>query len=243
MQIPIEWLPASGPTEQLILLLHGWADEPATLAPLAQALRAEYPQAAVLAPEAPNAADGGRRGRQWYSIEGIAKPMQDEAERLAIWRRRVADVLPLIEEWVRAQQRRLGVGPAATALGGFSQGAVLSLELAARHDGIVGRVLAFGGCHVVMPHAVPKSTTVHLFHGRDDQTFPVRHAEAVLRHYGAQQGDATIDIAEGVGHVLHPALIDCALHRLRHHIPLRTWAAALGALPRQPAPDRSGPTH
>ena len=37
-----------------------------------------------------------------------------------------------------------------------------------------------------------------------------------------------LDIAHGVGHELHPALVERALFRLRNHIPLRTWRAALG---------------
>jgi hypothetical protein len=67
-----------------------------------------------------------------------------------------------------------------------------------------------------------------------------------LEHLGEHQGDATLDIAHGVGHELHPALIDCALHRLRNHIPLRTWQAALGAAraAAQPAPaTTTEPTH
>ena len=43
MQVPIEWLPAQGPAEQLILLLHGWGLSGANMAPLAQALRLQFP--------------------------------------------------------------------------------------------------------------------------------------------------------------------------------------------------------
>ena len=50
--------------------------------------------------------------------------------------------------------------------------------------------------------------------------------------------DATVDIAQGVGHEVHPALIERALFRLRNHIPLRTWQAALGAAAAAPEPDR-----
>jgi len=222
MHLPIEWLPARGAPEQLILLLHGWASDATALLPLAQALRAEFAQAAVLAPDAPDPADGTRRGRQWYSIEGLDEP---------VWRERVAAALPALVQWVQAQQERLGVGAAATALGGFSQGAILSLEAASRHDGIAGRVLAFGGRYVVPPAAAPAHTTVHLFHGSADQVIPAQGSRDALAHLGTLQGDATIDIAEGVGHELHPALVRCALHRLRSHIPLRTWRAALGAAP------------
>jgi phospholipase/carboxylesterase len=231
IELPIEWLPAHGAPEQLILLLHGWAGDAASMAPLAQALRAEFPQAAVLAPDAPHAADGGRAGRQWYSVDGL-----DATN----WPQRLAAPLHLLHAWVGAQQRRLGVGTAATALGGFSQGAILALALAARHDGIAGRVLAFGGRFVELPAAAPRHTTLHLFHGGADRVIPAQGSRDALEHLGALQGDATLDIAEGIGHEMHPALVQRALFRLRHHIPARTWAAALGAMP-APNPEAGGP--
>ncbi len=218
----IEHLPAQGRPEQLLILLHGWAHDAQALAPLADALHAAFARSAVLVPESPTPADGGRRGRMWYSIEGLQ-------ESLALWPQRVAEQLDRLEPWVRAQQQRLGVAPAATCLGGFSQGAILSLELVARHDGLAGRVLAFGGRFVDLPAQAPRHTTLHFFHGQADKVFPVDHLQQTFEHLGALQADATIDIAHGVGHELHPALVDRALFRLQNHIPLRTWQAALGA--------------
>ncbi len=223
MQCPLEWLPESGAPEQLILLLHGWGGQGSDMTPLAQALRQAFPQAAVLAPDAPLRMDGqrpDRSGRQWYSIRGL---------NAANWAGRVAAALPLLEPWVRAQQRRLGVGEAATALGGFSQGAILSLALASLRDGIAGRVLSFGGCFTAPPAAAPRHTTLHLFHGGADKVIPAAGSRQALQWMADLQGDATLDIADDIGHELHPVLIDCALHRLRSHIPLRTWQAALGA--------------
>ena len=208
LELAHESLPASGPVEQLVILLHGWASEPAAMLPLAEALRGRFPQAALMAPSGPQAADGGRRGRQWYSIEGL----RDDG---ALWAQRVAGMVAQLEPWVRAQQRRLGVGAPATALAGFSQGGILSLALALAHDGIAGRVLSFGGCLVREPEAAPRQTTLHLFHGSDDRIFPVESSRQALQQLGALQGDATLDIAEGLGHEMHPALIRCALQRLR----------------------------
>ena len=228
MQVPIEWLPDTGPPEQLILLLHGWGASGAAMAPLAQALRRAFPQAALLAPDAPlpwdraEAAGAGAQARQWYGIQDL-----DEQN----WPGRVDAVLPALSEWVRQQQQRLGVGAAATALAGFSQGAILALALALRDDGIAGRVLAFGGRLVGQPAAAPQYTTLHFMHGSADAVIPADHARQALQWLGALQGDATLDVAQDVGHELHPALIDCALHRLKNHIPLRTWRAALGAQP------------
>ena len=233
MQLPIEWLPEQGAPEQLIVLLHGWRGEAMDLAPLAQALRAQFPRSAVLVPEAPAAGDekaGRVRGRQWYSLVGLDMETN--------WHARVTAARAPLQHWLRAQQQRLGVAPAATAIGGFSQGGIVALEIAVREDGLAGRTLAFGGCFTAPPPAAPRHTTVHLFHGDADDVIPVQWSRDALATLGALQGDATLDIAEGVGHELHPALIDCALHRLTHHIPLRTWQAALGAAP----PRRVGDT-
>jgi phospholipase/carboxylesterase len=105
---------------------------------------------------------------------------------------------------------------------------MLALELASRFDGLCGRVLAFGGRYAALPATPPRETTLHLLHGGADPVIPVAHAREALQHLGALDGDATLDIAEGVGHELHPALIAQALFRLRNHIPHRTWRAALG---------------
>ena len=128
-------------------------------------------------------------------------------------------------------QQRTGAGPAATSIAGFSQGAILALELARLEDGLAGRILAFGGRYARLPDSAPAASTLHLLHGDADEVIPVEHARLALQHLAVLHGDATIDVAAGVGHRLHPALIDRALHRLRSHIPHRTWQAALGAAP------------
>jgi phospholipase/carboxylesterase len=224
LALPLEWLPEEGAPQQLILLLHGWRESGAAMLPLAQALRQRFAQAAILAPDGPLQADGPARpgvdsGRMWYAVQGLSHET---------WPARVQATLKPLAAWVKAQQQRLGVGPAATALAGFSQGAVIALHAALVEDGLAGRVLAFAGCFTAPPEAAPRHTTFHFFHGSADEVIPAAGSRNAIGRLAELQGDATIDIAEGVGHTLHPALIDCALHRLTSHIPLRTWQAALG---------------
>lgn len=234
MQLPIEWLPAQGRAEQLILLLHGWGSSGTAMAPLAQALRLQFPQAAVLAPDAPQVFEGdaapGQEGgaaglrRQWYAVRDLTPTTMPQ-----IWPARVAACLPALHTWVQVQQQRLGVGPAATCLGGFSQGAILSLALALQHDGLAGRVLAFSGSLTAPPAVAPEHTTLHLFHGGEDSVIPAEASRQALAWLADLGGDATLDVADAVGHALHPALVQCALQRLQSHIPARTWRAALSA--------------
>lgn len=209
-----------------MLLLHGVGDSAKGMSPLAQALRRAFPQAAVMAADGFQPFDGDPSGavggRQWFSRQGL-----DDGNRL----QRVRQVLPKLAAWVRGAQQSSGVGPAATALVGFSQGAICALELAQAEDGLAGRVLAFSGRYAALPDRALQHTTLHFFHGGDDTVIAADHSRAAMQRIAELQGDATIDIAEGLGHELPTALIHCAINRLRTHIPHRTWAAALGAVP------------
>jgi phospholipase/carboxylesterase len=216
----IELPPHGSPARQLFVLLHGLGATPASLLALGQGLQRAFAAAAVVIPAGFDACDGGA-GRQWFSAAGI-----DDASRPA----RVAAVLPRIIAFVREQQARWHVFPEATALGGFSQGAILALEAVAREDGLAGRVLAFGGRYAKLPAHAPRYTTIHLFHGGDDTVIPAAHASAALEHLAGVQGDVTLDIAHGVGHALHPVMIDLAIERLTGRLPLRAWQRALGAV-------------
>lgn len=225
MRLALQWLPEDGPPPQLLILLHAAGGRGALMRPLAQALRAQFERAAILLPDAPRPVDGGGPGRQWFATRGLSAEQQIAAADAAVGE---------LQEWVLAQQRRLGVDPQATAVCGFAQGATMALELAQQADGLAGRVLAFCGCWLRMPAAAPQLTTLHLLHGSADALVAVAQARAALQHLAALRADATLDIAQGVGHALHPALIASALHQLTHHIPLRTWRAALGQAPAGP---------
>lgn len=220
----LQWLPVQGRPEQLMLLFHGWGARSTDMAPVARQLRLAFPQAALLAPDGfePADADAGASGRQWFSLAGITEANRPE---------RVAAVLPRLSAWVKAAQVATGMGPAATALVGFSQGAILSLELAQTEDGLAGRVLSFSGRYARLPEVALAYTTLHFFHGAGDAVIPAVHAQQAIERLAALQGDATIDIAQGLGHSLPPLLVATAIERLKSHIPHRAWAAALGQVP------------
>ncbi len=214
----IELLPDATPTRQLFVLLHGLGASAAALLPLAGKLRTVFPDAAYVIPDAPSQCTDGGAGRQWFSING----MTDE-NRSA----RVAAALPALSALLQQAQERCHVSPAATALVGFSQGAIMALETSALHDGMVGRVLGFSGRFARLPEQAPAATTLHLMHGEADKVIPVSHAHAAYKRLQELQGDATLDIASAVGHELHDELIERAINRLQTCIPLRTWKQAL----------------
>lgn len=216
----IELLPDTLPVKQLFILLHGVGARPSDLLPLAHTLREAFPAAALLLPDGFSPFDGGGDGRQWFSISGVT-----EANRAA----RVAAAMPPLHALVRQAQDRFKVLQPDTALVGFSQGAIMALEFSIAHDGGVGRVLAFSGRFATLPEKAPEFTTLHLLHGKDDPVIPVEHAYAAYEKISRLNGDATLDVASSVGHAIHAALADRAMHRLQTCIPLRTWKHALNS--------------
>jgi phospholipase/carboxylesterase len=220
----IELLPGTMAAKQLFILLHGVGARSSDLVPLANKLRDAFPVAAFLLPdgtfpfEGGGPLDSGGSRRQWFSISGVT-----EENRAA----RVAGAIPALHAVVRYAQDRFKVLQSDTALVGFSQGAIMALEYSVAHDGSVGRVLAFSGRFAKLPVKAPEFTTLHLLHGEDDSVIPVAHAYAAYERLMDLDGDATLDVASSVGHEIHAALSDRAIHRLQTCIPLRSWKQAL----------------
>lgn len=225
MTLPLLHLPAEGDPTLLFVLLHGVGARASDLAPLARRLAGEYPQAAVAGLDAPHpfdAAPAAHGARQWFSVQGVT-----EANRIE----RVAAALPMFVATLRALQQRFGVSWPCTALVGFSQGAIMALEAVQAEPRLAGRVLAFSGRHARAPAHAPADTTVHLLHGLDDRVIPPGPAIDSAERLVALGGDVTADVLPGIGHELHPRLVERAIEQLRTFLPKRAWREAMGEAP------------
>jgi len=230
-------LPASGPTELLFLLFHGVGASAADMTPLAQRLVIEYPQAAVICLDAPDAFDGvpgGGAGRQWFSVRGVSETNRVD---------RVAAAMPKFIALVRSLQQQFNMTWERTALAGFSQGAIMALEAVQAEPALAGRVLAFSGRHAVQPAHAPHDTTVHFFHGMSDPVISPAPAVDSAERLVALGGDVTADVLPGIGHELHPLLMDKAIEQLRTFLPKKLWRDAMSeapVLPRVASSDELG---
>lgn len=82
---------------------------------------------------------------------------------------RVDAIMPTFIEIVRYWQEKSGVSPLATALIGFSQGAIMSLESIKAAPDLASRVIAFNGRYATLPETATTATTIHLIHGGEDR--------------------------------------------------------------------------
>ncbi len=200
---------------QLILLFHGVGSNGLSLAGLGQAYAQAFPQAMVVAVDAPHASELAPGGRQWFSVTGVT-----EENRPA----RVDAALPAFEFAVRHWQERSGVDTAGTALVGFSQGAIMALASALRPEPVAARVIAIAGRFARLPEApLHEGSTLHLLHGKADTVMPYSHAIEGAMRLKALGTDFTADVLPFIGHELHPDLLELAVDKLQHHVPARLW--------------------
>lgn len=210
-------LPEQGAPDLLFLLLHGAGADAAQMRPLALALRAQYPQAAVLALNAPVLVEAGQH---WYSLDGCNDAVHAE---------RVQAALPAFVATVRSWAAQWELPWQQVALAGFSQGAVLALEAVQAEAQLAGRVLAFSGAYASPPAHAPFEVSLHLLHGQLDGVLPYQDQVSAARRLVQLGADITADVLPDIGHELHPALIERALKQLCNFLPARLWKEAMAA--------------
>lgn len=224
---PIIYVPVSSQPKQLFLLLHGASSNPGQLESLTQAIKRAFPQALIILPY--GTVSDSQDGYSWFDLSGL-----DESNYIE----RVQAALPALIAYIQQVQAKYGLTGEHTALAGFDHGATIALEASLAQPDLAGRVLAFSGCYARLPGMAPPATTLHFLHGTDDPFIPVADIRSLHGHLADLQGDATLDIASGVGHEMHEALVEQAVVRLQTCIPLRSWQEALGSLKEQgPAAD------
>jgi phospholipase/carboxylesterase len=206
------------PAQQLLLLFHGVGDNPVNMGEIGSWFAPMFPDALIVS--VGGVEPCGPNGRQWFSVQGVT-----EENRQA----RVDAIMPTFIETVRYWQKQSGVGANATALIGFSQGAIMSLESVKAQPGLASRVIAFNGRFATLPQSATTLTTVHLIHGGEDRVIELAHAVAAQEALMREGGDVTLDIVEQLGHAIDDRSIQLALDHLRFTVPKHYFDEALSA--------------
>jgi phospholipase/carboxylesterase len=198
-------LQSPAPARALYLLFHGVGATPQDLVPLGTRLAREFPDAAVVSVPGPDRSDLGR-GFQWFSVIGVT-----EQNRAA----RVAATLERFLQTVRDWQQRTGVGPEATTLIGFSQGAIMALASTQVAQPPAARVVSLSGRLSEPPRQAPPGVRLHFIHGAADPVIPAAQAQQAAQQLQALGGAVTLDIVPGLPHGIDRAAQDLLVQRLR----------------------------
>lgn len=198
---------------QLVLLFHGEFTSASAMLPCAQALAATFPHALVACVQAPYPA-AGSDAQQW--LAPAADPtLAGEAALVA----QVDAALPVLLEAVHYWQAQAAVGPEATALVGFGQGALLVLESTQQPTPPAHRVVALAGRFARLPETGHYPGSIHFLHGKHDTTVPYQHTLAAAYRVRDLGMDLTAQVIPFVGHEIHPDFITATVEKLSTHIP------------------------
>jgi len=193
----------------LVVLLHGWRAQGNDLVGLARELA--HARARFLVPAAPLAEPGG--GRAWWRLDTADRPAHAWTDELTSDYRphaAVAAARGSVQALLRDAKQRYA--PDSIALVGFSQGAMLALDVALAADPPVDRVAVLSG--VIIADALPALhvkkpalPAVFVSHGRSDPVLPFAGGasiETVLAPYGYQVKFVPF---EG-GHEIPPGVVE-----------------------------------
>jgi phospholipase/carboxylesterase len=208
--------PQGGAAKQLFLLFHGVGAAPDDLVPLGIMLAKCFAQSAIVSVQAPHDCPYSS-GFQWFSIDGIT-----EEERPL----RTAQAMPLFQQAVRQWQHTFGVSADATALVGFSQGAIMALESTQTTGLLAARIVALSGRFSSLPERAPDNCTLHLVHGKQDSVIAYQHTVHAAERLVALGADVTADVIPFVAHEITEEIANLVIERLSTHVPKRYWKAA-----------------
>lgn len=199
---------AQGEAKALVVFLHGYGADGADLLGLADVLAEHLPDAAFVAPDAPERCIGGGFGYQWFPIPWLDGSSQQAAET------GMSASVKDLNGFLDARLAEESLTPDRMVLVGFSQGAMMSLEVAPRRDTAAAGVVAISG-RLLRPEALAAEARVKppvlLIHGDQDAVVPFSDM--------AKAGDVLVaagfptygHVMKGTGHGIAPDGLGAAL--------------------------------
>lgn len=189
--------PASGKqARQLVVILHGYGADGTDLIDLGRAWQGQLPDAAVIAPDAPEGLPfEALGGRQWFALE----------ERTPSEYRIGAEAAqPVLDRFLEKELAALSLDGRALALVGFSQGAMMTFQCGLRRKTPPAALIGYSG---LLPGAdrldgVNTASPVLIVHGSEDDVVPAYHAEAAQTALARAGISSDLHLLSGLGHAI-----------------------------------------
>lgn len=181
----------------IFLLLHGYGTDKNDLIGLGMEFRKLLPNTAFLFVNAPWNVDVGTGGYQWFSLRTM---------NLFSILKEIKAAYRLLNTFIDSQLKRFNLTDENLLLGGFSQGAIMSLYTGLRRPSSPLGVLSFSG---MLPDAVStlkkeltSKPNVLLIHGTEDRVVPyayLERTEKILKEFDISVEAHSI---RGMGHMI-----------------------------------------
>jgi phospholipase/carboxylesterase len=186
-----------GTAAALVVLLHGYGANGDDLIGLAEGWRRWLPQAAFVAPNAPEEIPGMPGALQWFPLT-----FRDPGER---WRGVVA-ARPKLDRFLDRELARHRLSADRLVLVGFSQGTMLALHVGLRRSAAPSAIVGYSGLLAGPEHLreIVARPPVLLIHGAEDDLIPVDALHIAREQLAAAGVAVEWHLRERVGHGIDP---------------------------------------
>lgn len=168
--------PLSGsPPKQLVVILHGYGADGADLIDLGRAWQGQLPDAAFVAPDAPERLPfEALGGKQWFALNERS-PSE--------YRIGAQAIQPVLDRFLDKELEKLNLDDRSLALVGFSQGAMMTFQCGLRRNVPPAALIGFSG---LLPGAdrldeINTQSPALIIHGSDDDVVPSYHGEVAAK--------------------------------------------------------------
>jgi phospholipase/carboxylesterase len=207
---------ARGRAKSIVVFVHGYGADGADLLGLADPLAPHLPDTAFYAPDAPEPCAGNPMGRQWFPIPWLDGSSEEAARQGLL---AAAGDLNGFLDGLLAEE---GLPPAALALVGFSQGAMMSLHIAPRRAVALAGVVAISG-RLLQPEVLEEEAVVKppvlLVHGDQDPVVPFQDMSLAGNALLTAGFETYGHVMQGTGHGIAPDGLGVTLQFLKERLP------------------------
>ncbi|MCX2724191.1 alpha/beta hydrolase [Roseibium salinum] len=189
--------PASGrPARQLVAILHGYGADGEDLIDLGRAWQGRLPDAAFVAPDAPEKLPfEAVGGCQWFALDERS-PME--------YRYGAEAAQPVLDRFLDAELERLSLDGRSLALVGFSQGAMMAFQCGLRRRTPPAALIGYSG---LLPgpdrlEGISTQAPVLIVHGNEDDVVPCYHSDAAATALQRVGVAVTVHQLTGLGHTI-----------------------------------------
>ena len=192
----------------MVVLLHGYGADGKDLIEIGRQWRTLLPDAAFIAPNAPQPCAMSPLGRQWFALSGRAGSPAGDEDR---WKGAL-EARPGIDAFLDAELARLGLDDSRLALVGFSQGAMMALHVGLRRKRAPASILAYSGILVGTENlhdadardAKGARPPILLVHGEADDVIPLDALFISCEALAKADIPAQWHLSLGTGHGIDP---------------------------------------